>query len=108
MSETIVNYTVPPTHNVKRCLRCGSDLEWMCDGSLGHVGRKAPQSDWVVCLERQLVNVKSQAEELRKRANQEAEYFAAAMAFIEDSGLELNSATLISYVHTVRARNEGH
>jgi len=78
MSETVVNYTVPPTHFPKRCLRCGSDLEWMCDGSLGHVGRKAPQSDWAVCLERQLVNVKAQAEELRKRANQEAEYLPPA------------------------------
>lgn len=107
MSETIVNYSVPPTHNVKRCLRCGSELDWLSDGTLHHVGRKAPQSDWAVCLERQLAKLNERADELAVLAAQNQNYFAAALEFIRDNGLTFNSETLGKYVARIRTRNAG-
>lgn len=105
MSETAVDYSKPPTHSEKRCLRCGYELTWLNDGTLVHARRKDPQSDWAVCLEGQLEKSKRETQEARERAQEQAEYFAAAMAFIEDRGLTLDSATLVGYVYTVRQRS---
>jgi hypothetical protein len=105
MSEPTSIYEVPPMHNVKKCLRCGSELTWDDDGTLIHIGLKRGRSEVALCMETQMKTLGAQIDELRAHAKEQSEYFAAAMAFIQEQGLTLEPANLMGYVMDIRQRN---
>ena len=42
------------TTETSRCQRCGSEFDWLSDGTKVHVGKRYFESDSLLCLERQL------------------------------------------------------
>ena len=42
------------TTETSRCQRCGSEFDWLCDGTKVHAGKRYFESDSLLCLERQL------------------------------------------------------
>ena len=50
MSDTMCAKTT----ETSRCQRCGSEFDWLCDGTKVHAGKRYFESDSLLCLERQL------------------------------------------------------
>jgi hypothetical protein len=42
------------TTETSRCQRCGSEFDWLSDGTKVHAGKQYFESDSLLCLERQL------------------------------------------------------
>ena len=42
------------TTETSRCQRCGSEFDWLSDGTKVHAGKRYFESDSLLCLERQL------------------------------------------------------
>ena len=73
MSDTMCAKTT----ETNRCQRCGSEFDWLSDGTKIHAGKRYFESDSLLCLERQLnvanQRIQSLIEE-RDRANRLAEW----------------------------------
>lgn len=50
MSDTMCAKTT----ETSRCQRCGSEFDWLSDGTKVHAGKRYFESDSLLCLERQL------------------------------------------------------
>ena len=50
MSDTMCAKTT----ETSRCQRCGSEFDWLSDGTKVHAGKQYFESDSLLCLERQL------------------------------------------------------
>ena len=50
MSDTMCAKTT----ETSRCQRCGSEFDWLSDGTKIHAGKRYFESDSLLCLERQL------------------------------------------------------
>ena len=50
MSDTMCAKTT----ETSRCQRCGSEFDWISDGTKVHAGKRYFESDSLLCLERQL------------------------------------------------------
>lgn len=65
------------TTETSRCQRCGSEFDWLSDGTKVHVGKRYFESDSLLCLERQLNAANDRIQSLieeRDRANRLAEW----------------------------------
>jgi len=54
------------TTETSRCQRCGSEFDWLSDGTKVHAGKRYFESDSLLCLERQLNAANVEIEEKRK------------------------------------------
>jgi len=61
MSDTMCAKTT----ETSRCQRCGSEFDWLSDGTKVHAGKQHFESDWLLCLERQLNAANDRIKHLR-------------------------------------------
>ena len=54
------------TTETSRCQRCGSEFDWLSDGTKVHVGKRYFESDSLLCLERQLNAANNTIKELEE------------------------------------------
>ena len=75
------------TTETSRCQRCGSEFDWLSDGTKVHVGKRYFESDSLLCLERQLnaanERIKRLEEELMDVKNKHS-VLVADVALYED------------------------
>ena len=74
MSDTMCAKTT----ETSRCQRCGSEFDWLSDGTKVHAGKQYFESDSLLCLERQLNAANDRIKQLEDRINR------ASIAFFED------------------------
>ena len=83
MSDTMCAKTT----ETSRCQRCGSEFDWLSDGTKVHVGKRYFESDSLLCLERQLnaanERIKRLEEELMDVKNKHS-VLVADVALYED------------------------
>ena len=70
------------TTETSRCQRCGSEFDWLSDGTKVHVGKRYFESDSLLCLERQL----NAANESFRKLNIHALDLAARIKRLEEAG----------------------
>lgn len=62
MSDTMCAKTT----ETSRCQRCGSEFDWLSDGTKIHAGKRYFESDSLLCLERQLNAANNTIKELQE------------------------------------------
>ena len=62
------------TTETSRCQRCGSEFDWLSDGTKVHVGKQYFESDSLLCLERQLNAANTKIKRLEEAGDKMAEW----------------------------------
>ena len=70
MSDTMCAKTT----ETSRCQRCGSEFDWLSDGTKVHVGKRYFESDSLLCLERQLNAANTKIKRLEEAGDKMAEW----------------------------------
>ena len=61
------------TTETSRCQRCGSEFDWLSDGTKVHAGKRYFESDSLLCLERQLNAANTKIQRLEEAGNKMAD-----------------------------------
>ena len=62
MSDTMCAKTT----ETSRCQRCGSEFDWLSDGTKVHAGKRHFESDSLLCLERELNTANERIKQLEQ------------------------------------------
>ena len=71
------------TTETSRCQRCGSEFDWLSDGTKVHAGKRYFESDSLLCLERQLNAANARIKRLEEAGDKMADVMIRSARIIE-------------------------